>query len=201
VRVDAGQSLTRVSWPGCRDRVGFAGEEDRGAFLAKDIQAELAPLKIPPKKRTGLRSARAQSEFAAANRLLVSVSQRELMAGDAEDLAVRQVVRPASRDSRPVMCVPAAVPSERVGAATSVMRRRRAGVLASALAPAARPAVSLILDGLRESHNLPPPMAAPGPRADFEIELRYADHGNGSAVFLRGDRDGLQETVPVAPTC
>jgi len=125
-------------------------------------------------------------KVAAPNPLPVSVSQCELMARNAEDLAVRRVVRPASGDRRPVVCMPAAVPSESVSAATAVMRCSCAGVLTIALAPTARSAIGLILHRFRESHTSPPPMAAPGPRAGFPIELRYAAIGNGSAVCHKG---------------
>ena len=135
------------------------------------------------------------------NRLPVSESLRELMARNAQDLTVRQVIRPASRDSRPMVCMPAAVPSESIRAATAVMRCRRARVLTIALAPTARTAEGLILHRFRESHTSLPPMAVPGPRAGFPIELRYAALGNGSAVCRRGDRDDFEETVPVAPLC
>jgi len=149
--------------------------------------------------KTGLRLPEPSPRLLRRILLPVSVSQRELMARNAEDLAVRQVVRPASRDRRPVVCMPAAVPSEGVRAATAVMGCRCAGVLTIALTPTARSAIGLILHRFRESHTSPPPMAAPGPRAGFPIELRYAALGNGSAVCHRGDRDYFHETVPVAP--
>ncbi|SRR6266851_3185387 len=129
--------------------------------------------------------------------LPVSVRLRELVARDAQDFAVGQPIRPANGECRDMVCMPSTVPSECVWTAAAVVGCRRSGVHAPTLASTARPLVGLILNAFRKSHGPQPPKAAPGPRVGSKTKLRYADLGNGSAVCLWGDRDGLSLSVPV----
>lgn len=70
-------------------------------------------MSLERKWRTGLRLALGPVQR-GRDRLPVSVRLCELMARDADDLAVGQVIRPPSRDRRLVMCMPHTVPSEGV---------------------------------------------------------------------------------------